>query len=267
MKPSASHTINVGGRLLDLSTPAVMGILNATPDSFFSGSRAQTEIDIARRANEIVEQGGAIIDVGAYSTRPGASEVAQEEEMRRLRTALHIVRREHPDAVVSVDTFRSDVARMCAEEYGVNMINDVSELADPAMAPTVARLGIPYILMSVRPTLREVLMSLSAKVQQLRDCGAKDIIIDPGFGFGKTLEQNHLLLNELEKLHALGLPLLAGMSRKSMIYKRLGCTPAESLNGTTALNAIALMKGASILRVHDVKEAVEIVKLVNSSTC
>lgn len=261
MQRPLPYTINVHGRLLDLSVPRVMGILNATPDSFFSDSRMQTEREIAERTTEIVEQGGDIIDVGAYSTRPGASEVPVEEEMARLRVALQVIRREQPDAILSVDTFRADVARMCVEEYGVSIINDVSEMTDEAMARTVARLGVPYILMSVQPTLREMLIGLAGKVQQLRNQGAKDIIIDPGFGFGKTLDQNYQLMYELEKFHVLGLPLLVGISRKSMIYKRLNCTPAEALNGTTVLNTIALTKGASILRVHDVREAVETVAL------
>lgn len=261
MQRPLPYTINVHGRLLDLSVPRVMGILNATPDSFFSDSRMQTEREIAERTTEIVEQGGDIIDVGAYSTRPGATDVPVEEEMARLRFALQVIRREQPDAILSVDTFRADVARMCVEEYGVGIINDVSEMTDEAMARTVARLGVPYILMSVQPTLRETLIGLADKVQQLRNQGAKDIIIDPGFGFGKTLDQNYQLMYELEKLHVLGLPLLVGISRKSMIYKRLNCTPAEALNGTTVLNTIALTKGASILRVHDVREAVETVAL------
>jgi len=264
MQRPLPYTINVHGRLLDLSVPRVMGILNATPDSFFSDSRMQTEREIAERTTEIVEQGGDIIDVGAYSTRPGASEVPVEEEMARLQFALQVIRREHPDVVLSVDTFRADVARMCVEEYGVSIINDVSEMTDEAMARTVARLGVPYILMSVQPTLREMLIGLADKVQQLRNQGAKDIIIDPGFGFGKTLDQNYQLMYELEKLHVLGLPLLVGISRKSMIYKRLDCTPAEALNGTTVLNTIALTKGASILRVHDVREAVETIRLTLS---
>ena len=264
MQRPLSYTINVQGRLLELSVPRVMGILNATPDSFFSASRMHTEREIADRATEIVEQGGDIIDVGAYSTRPGAADVPVEEEMARLQFALQVIRREHPDVVLSVDTFRADVARMCVEEYGVGIINDVSEMVDEAMARTVARLGVPYILMSVQPTLREMLIGLADKVQQLRNQGAKDIIIDPGFGFGKTLDQNYQLMYELEKLQVLGLPLLVGISRKSMIYKRLNCTPTEALNGTTVLNTIALTKGASILRVHDVREAVEAVRLTLS---
>ncbi len=273
------YTINVHGRLMDLGEPQVMGILNVTPDSFYAGSRKQTEQEIAERANQIVSEGGTIIDVGAFSTRPGAAEVSEAEEMARLRFALGIVRRELPYAVLSVDTFRPDVARMAVEEYGADMINDVSEggltgivntpldrtdEVYPAMFRMVAQLRVPYILMSVQPTLREMLLGFSKKVQQLRDLGVKDIILDPGFGFGKTLEQNYQLMNELEKLSVMDLPLLVGISRKSMIYKLLGFTAEESLNGTTALNTIALMKGASILRVHDVREAVECVKIVKS---
>lgn len=261
---------------MDLSEPQVMGILNVTPDSFYAGSRKQTEREIAERANEIVEQGGTIIDVGAFSTRPGADEVSEAEEMERLRFALDVVRRELPYTVVSVDTFRPDVARMAVEEFGADIINDVSEGGLTGVANTpleqtdevyppifrmVAQLRVPYILMSVQPTLREMLLGFSKKVQQLRDLGVKDIILDPGFGFGKSQEQNYQLMSELEKLKVLELPLLVGVSRKSMIYKLLGCTANESLNGTTVFNTVALMKGASILRVHDVKETVECVKI------
>ena len=264
---------------MDLGEPKVMGILNATPDSFYAGSRKQTEQEIAERANQIISEGGAIIDVGAFSTRPGAAEVSEAEEMERLRFALGIVRRECPNAVVSVDTFRPDVARMAVEEFGANIINDVSEggltgivnqpldqtnEVYPAIFRMVSQLRVPYILMSVQPTLRDMLLNFSKKVQQLRDLGVKDIILDPGFGFGKTLEQNYQLMGELEKLSVMELPLLVGISRKSMIYKLLGLTPDESLNGTTVLNTIALMKGASILRVHDVKEAVECIRMVKS---
>lgn len=271
------YTINVRGRLMDLGEPQVMGILNVTPDSFYAGSRKQTEQEIVERANQIFSEGGTVIDVGAFSTRPGAAEVSETEEMERLRFALGIVRRELPDSVISVDTFRPDVARMAVEEFGADIINDVSEGGltgivntpldqtgeiYPAMFRMVAQLRVPYILMSVQPTLREMLLGFSKKVQQLRDLGVKDIILDPGFGFGKSLEQNYQLMSELEKLQVMELPLLVGISRKSMIYKLLEFTANEALNGTTALNAIALMKGASILRVHDVKEAVECVKII-----
>lgn len=269
------YTINVRGRLLDLSVPQVMGILNATPDSFFAGSRRQTETEIAARANEIVEQGGTIIDVGAFSTRPGADEVSEQEETERLRRALAIVRREQPDAVLSVDTYRPAVARMCVEEFGADIINDVSEGGitgivntpiheEQSMFETVARLRVAYILMSVKPDLYSMMKSFAAEVQQLRDLGMKDVILDPGFGFGKTLEQNYRIMDGMERLHELGLPLLVGISRKSMISRLLQTDASGALNGTTVLNTIALLKGASILRVHDVRECVEAVKIVSA---
>ena len=254
------YTINANGRLMDLSQPQVMGILNVTPDSFYEGSRMQTEREIAERANQIVAEGATMIDVGACSTRPGASEVSESEEMERLRFGLDVVRRELPYSVVSVDTFHSDIARMAVEEFGVNMINDISG-GNSDMFRMISRLRVPYILTSQHSSIREVLLTFAESVQHLRDLGAKDIILDPGFGFGKTLEQNYQILNELEKLCVMELPLLVGVSRKSMIFKALGCTPKESLNGTTVLNTTALMKGASILRVHDVKEAMECIKL------
>ena len=260
------YTINIHGRLMDLAKPLVMGILNVTPDSFYAGSRKQTEQEIVERARQIVTEGGAIIDVGAYSTRPGAQDVPESEEMERLRFGLGIVRRELPDSIVSVDTFRPDVARMAVEEFGADIVNDVSE-GGTAMFRMVSNLRVPYILMSQQPTMREMLLSFAENVQQLRDFGAKDIILDPGFGFGKTLEQNYQVMGELEKLLVMELPLLVGVSRKSMIFKLFGITPNESLNGTTALNTIALMKGASILRVHDVREAVECCKIVGQLNC
>ena len=257
------YTLNIGGRLMDLSEPQVMGILNVTPDSFYAGSRVQTEREIAERANQIVSEGGAVIDVGAYSTRPGASEVSESEEMDRLRFGFDIISRELPYSVISVDTFRPDVARMAVEEFGAGIVNDVSE-GGADMFRMVSRLRVPYILMSVQPTIHQMLLCFSKEVQQLRDYGVKDIILDPGFGFGKTLEQNYQVMNELERLQVMDLPLLIGVSRKSMIYKKLDCTPNESLNGTAVLNTVALMKGASILRVHDVREAVDAVKLLKS---
>ena len=255
------YTLNVHGQLLDLSRPLVMGILNATPDSFYADSRQQTEEDIASCCAQMLSDGAAIIDVGGCSTRPGGEVASEAEEMKRLRTALAVVRREHPKAVISVDTFRPDVARMAVEEFGADIINDVNG-GEPEMFRMVTRLRVPYILMSLQPTMRDMLLSFAEKVQQLRDMGANDLILDPGFGFGKTLEQNYEIMNELEKLQVMELPLLVGISRKSMIYRSFGCTPQEALNGTTALNTIALMKGASILRVHDVKEAMECVKIV-----
>ena len=273
IKP-VEYTINVRGRLVDLSQPKVMGILNVTPDSFYSGSRKQTEQEIAARANQIVEEGGAFIDVGAFSTRPGATEVDEAEEARRLKWALGIVRREQPDVPLSVDTYRPSVARRCIEEWGADIINDVSEggltgiVNTPihesgSMFELAGELKVPYILMSVKPTLREMLLAFASEVQQLRDLGAKDIILDPGYGFGKTLEQNYQIMAEAERLLVLELPVLAGISRKSMIYKLTGGTPETSLCGTVALNTVSLMKGAGILRVHDVKEAVDTVRMVS----
>lgn len=270
------YTIQVKGRLVSLREPQVMGILNCTPDSSFAGSRVQTEESIARRANQIIEEGGTMIDVGGFSTRPGGVEVPEEEEIRRLRFALPIVRREQPEAILSVDTYRPNVARMVVEEMGADIINDVSEggitgVVDtpleqttdeyPAIFRTVAALGVPYILMSVKPTIHDMLLAMAREVQQLRDLGQKDIILDPGFGFGKTQEQNYDVLREMNRLSTLGLPILAGMSRKRMIFQPLGTNPDGSLNGTTVVNTLALMNGASILRVHDVKAAAEAVRL------
>ena len=278
MKALQSKYINVNGFLLDLSSPCVMGILNVTPDSFYAGSRMQTEIDITHRIEQIVGEGAGIIDVGAYSSRPNAENVSPAEEMERLRMGLGILRKVRPDAVVSVDTFRADVARMCGEEYGVAIINDIAAgEMDGDMFRTVADLNVPYIMMHMQGTpqnmqqnphydnlLKEVFMYFARKVQQLRDLGVKDIILDPGFGFGKTVEHNYELLAHLEEFRIFELPLLAGVSRKSMIYRLLGTTPQEALNGTTVLDTICLLKGADILRVHDVREAVETVKIVEA---
>ena len=275
MKPVSPIYINVKGRLLDLATPQVMGILNVTPDSFYSGSRMQTEEDIAARARQIIDEGASIIDIGAYSSRPNAEHISAEEEMRRLRTGLEILNRNHPDAIVSVDTFRADVAEQCVKEYGVAIINDIAAgEMDDRMFHTVAGLGVPYIMMHMQGIpqsmqkephydnlIKEVFLYFARKVQQLRDLGAKDIILDPGFGFGKTLEHNYELMAHLEEFSIFELPLLVGVSRKSMIYKLLGGTPQDSLNGTTILDTVALMKGAHILRVHDVREEVEAVRI------
>ena len=268
--------INVNGRLMDLSKPQVMGILNVTPDSFYAGSRMETEKDIINRLHQITSEGASILDIGAYSSRPDAEHISAEEEMNRLRTGLDLVRKHQPEAVVSVDTFRADVAKMCVEEYGVAIINDISAgHMDPAMFETIAKLSVPYIMMHMQGTpqdmqmnphydhlLKEVFLYFAERVQKLRDLGVKDIIIDPGFGFGKTLEHNYELMNHLDEFQLFELPLLVGISRKSMIYKLLGTTPEEALNGTTVLNTLALMKGANILRVHDVKAAKEAVTLV-----
>lgn len=269
-------SLNVNGRLLDLSTPQVMGILNVTPDSFYAGSRSRTEAEIAARACQILDEGASIIDIGAYSSRPNAEHISPEEEMQRLRTGLEILNRNHPDAIISVDTFRAEVARQCVEEYGAAIINDISAgEMDEQMFPTVARLNVPYIMMHMQGTpqnmqkephyenlLKEVFMYFARKVRQLRDLGMKDIILDPGFGFGKTLEHNYELMAHLEEFGIFELPLLVGVSRKSMIYRLFGATSQEALNGTTVLDTVALMKGADILRVHDVREAVEAVRLI-----
>lgn len=257
------YTINIRGRLLDLSRPIVMGILNATPDSFFADSKVQTEKEIFNRANSIITEGAKIIDVGACSTRPGGEVASEEEEMRRLEIALPIIRKAQPDAIISIDTFRASVARRCVEDFGADIINDVEEGKDPDMFATVAELGVPYILMSTAPNLHDMLIRFADKLQRLRELRQKDIIIDPGFGFGKTMDENYTLLNEMERLQVLELPILVGISRKRMIHKLLGITPAESLNGTTVLNTIALSKGASILRVHDIRAAIEAMIIYN----
>ena len=261
---------------MDLGEPQVMGILNVTPDSFYSASRKNTEQEVVERVQAILAEGGSMIDIGAYSSRPGADDVSAGEEMARLRGGLKILRSIAPDAVVSVDTFRADVAKMCVEEYGVQIINDISggEL-DERMFETVAELGVPYILMHMKgdpqtmqngphydDLLAEMLRYFGTKVQQLHELGVKDIILDPGFGFAKTLEHNYELMNRMQDLRVLELPMLVGISRKSMIYRLLGTSPEEALNGTSVLNTLALLKGASILRVHDVKEAVEVVRIV-----
>ena len=274
MKSTSPIYINVKGQLLDLSIPQVMGILNVTPDSFYAGSRMQTEEDIAARARQIIDEGAAIIDIGAYSSRPNAEHISAEEEMNRLRTGLEILNRNHPEAIISVD--RADVAAQCVNEYGVAIINDIAAgEMDDRMFQTVAGLGVPYIMMHMQGTpqnmqkephydnlIKDVFLYFARKVQQLRDLGVKDIILDPGFGFGKTLEHNYELMAHLEEFRIFELPLLVGVSRKSMIYKLLGGTPQDSLNGTTILDTVALMKGAHILRVHDVREAVEAVRIV-----
>ena len=264
------YTLNCNGHLLDLHTPLVMGILNVTPDSFYAGSRTMSEQQIIERTRQILQEGGSIIDVGACSTRPGSEPVSQEEEMERLRFALGLIRKEAPDAVVSVDTFRPDVARMVVEEYGADIINDVGNCqlsivnSQSTMFRMVSRLHVPYILMSQEATMRDMLLRFARDVDELRSYGQKDIILDPGFGFGKTLEQNYAVASQLEQLQILQLPILVGFSRKSMIYRLLDTQPEQALNGTSVLNTVSLTKGASILRVHDVREAVECVGIVES---
>lgn len=269
-----SKTINISGRLVSLDEPQVMGILNVTPDSFFAESRCGSDEEVRQRVCSIRNEGASMIDIGAYSSRPGADDVSQDEELRRLLPAIRIVREEWPDAIVSVDTFRSAVARR-AIEAGADIINDISggEM-DADMFGTVAELQVPYILMHMQGTpqnmqqkphydnlMCEVFRSLGERVEILHELGVADIILDPGFGFGKTLQQNYEMMSRLSEFGLLDCPLLVGISRKSMIYRLLDITPGQSLNGTTVLNTIALMNGASILRVHDVREAVETVKI------
>lgn len=266
-----THTLNLRGRLLELREPQIMGILNVTPDSFYSDSRTPDEAHITERVRQMMDEGADMIDIGGYSSRPGADDVTPEEEMDRLRRGLRIVRKLYPEVPVSVDTFRADVARMCIEEEGADIINDISGgMMDRQMFRTVARLGVPYILMHMQGTpdtmqvaphydnlRREVMLYFAERIDRLCQMGAKDIIVDPGFGFGKTLEHNYELMNHLEDFAVFNLPLLVGISRKSMIHKLTGGTPQTSLNGTTVLNTISLVKGAHILRVHDVKAAAE----------
>lgn len=267
--------VNVNGSLVDLNEPKVMAILNVTPDSFFSSSRYMSEEGILRRVGDFIDGGADIIDVGACSTRPGIELVSEEEELVRLRMSLHLIRKRWPEVTLSVDTFRSNVVRCVVNDFNVNIINDISggEM-DPDMFNAVSELRVPYILMHMQGTpetmqvnphyddlFKDICMYFSAKIEKLRTAGVNDIIIDPGFGFGKTLEDNYQLMRRLPDLSVFDLPILVGISRKSMIYRCLGLAPEESLNGTSVLNTISLMNGASILRVHDVREAKECVRL------
>ena len=287
MQTASTYSLNIGGKLLELAEPQVMGILNVTPDSFYADSRQQTEQDIAERAMQIVREGASIIDVGACSTRPGAQLVGEEEELERLCTALRIVRQVEPDALLSVDTFRANVVDRIANDFGPFIVNDVSGGTDPGMFPLVARLGLPYILthnpspsvsyasiqspfvsydaiqwQSTPPILPSLLHYLSERIDRLLELGQKDIILDPGFGFGKTLQENYQLLAQLDVLHTFGLPLLVGVSRKSMVYRLLDITPEGALNGTTVLHTLSLERGAKILRVHDVGAAIQVIKIM-----
>ena len=273
------YNLTLRGSIVNINEPWVMGILNLTPDSFYSDSRCNESTMIEQRVNQIITEGAKIIDIGGYSSRPGANDITPDEEYSRLATGLDIIKRIAPNAIISVDTFRADVARRCVNNWGVDIINDISGgNLDAEMFGTVASLGVPYILMHMRGTpstmqqftqyndaTLDVINDLSQKVSILKEKGVKDIIIDPGFGFSKTLEQNYTLLNNLEKFHSLNAPLLVGVSRKSMIYNTLGGSPDTALNGTTVINTLAIAKGAHILRVHDVKEAVEAVKLTTKT--
>lgn len=269
--------INTGGRLLDLDIPRVMGILNITPDSFYKGSRYITDKEILKAAAGMLEEGADILDIGGYSSRPGAKDISPEEESNRVLKAIKLITGEFPEAIISIDTFRADIAREAVVECGAHMINDISGGdADNNMFLTVEKLKVPYILMHMRGDPRtmvnntayedivtDILKWFGERIFKLKSAGLKDIIIDPGFGFGKTIEQNFELLRKLGDFSITGLPLLAGISRKSMIWKTLNINADEALNGTTALNAIALFNGADILRVHDVKEAVQAVRLID----
>ena len=277
MKATAPKYINIKGKLFDLSQPCVMGIVNVTPDSFFDGSRAQTENEIITRIQTLIDQGTAIIDLGAYSSRPGADDISADEEMARLRTGLELLRRHFPEVPVSIDTFRADVAERCIVDYGADIINDISGgEGDARMFETVARLQVPYVLMHMQGTpqtmqaapsytnfIEEVFVYFAKRIDQLRQLGARDIILAPGFGFGKTLSHNYELMAHLQEFSMFDLPLLVGVSRKSMIYRLLDNTPQEALNGSTVLHTVALTKGANILRVHDAREASECIRIVN----
>jgi dihydropteroate synthase len=272
---AVKNTINCRGIVLDFTIPRIMGILNITPDSFFDGGRYLHEPEIVKRASTILSEGADIIDVGAYSSRPGASDVSTEEEVSRLGLALKAIRREFPNAILSVDTFRAETARYAVKEFGVNMINDISAgLLDSELLPVVGTLKVPYVLMHMKGTpadmqrnpsyhdiTRELLDFFARRIEAAALAGINDILIDPGFGFGKTLEDNFKVLHELRLFEMLGYPLMVGLSRKSMIYKSLQITPQEALNGTTILHTLALNNGAKLLRVHDVKEAAETVSL------
>lgn len=269
--------MNLRGRLVEIDRPWVMGIVNVTPDSFYSGSRATDELTLVDRVRQLIAEGGDVLDIGACSTRPGSQSVDAQGEMERLQWALNIIRREAPGVILSVDTYRADVARRCVEDWGVDIINDISGgTLDDTMFNTVAQLHVPYVLMHMRGTpdkmssltdydnvTADVLEWMARRIDDMRQMGVADIIADPGFGFAKTVEQNYELLARLEAFHALNAPLLVGVSRKRMIYTPLDCTADEALNGTTIVNTLALERGAHILRVHDVRAAVEAVKLVS----
>jgi dihydropteroate synthase len=274
-----SFSINCRGRLIDLSDPVVMGIINITPDSFYMGSRFQTTDDVLKRVEQIIEEGGRVIDVGGYSSRPGAHHISVEEEEQRLLPVLSAIRKHWPDVLISLDTFRAAIAEKAVLDYEVDIINDISGGSmDSSMFETIGRLNVPYVLMHMKNTpvdmqnnphyldvTKEVMLSLAEKINQLQSVGVSDIIVDPGFGFAKTTDHNYQLLRDLEQFRLFELPLLVGFSRKSMISRYLGVDVREALNGTTVLNTLSLIKGANILRVHDVKEAVECVKLVSKT--
>lgn len=269
--------LKLNNRLIDLTTPVVMGIVNVTPDSFYKGNRITSDKTLLNVTEKMLAEGAAIIDIGGYSTRPSAELVSQDEEIRRVSTAMELILKKFPDTIISVDTFRSSVARHASKNFRVAMINDISGgNLDDLMFDTVASEGLAYVLMHTRGTpqtmqsltqyndvVSEVLLYLEKKIMQLRLLGVNDIVVDPGFGFAKTLEQNYILLKKLSYFKELNTPILAGVSRKSMLYKLLDVTPEESLNATTAANMLALIGGANILRVHDVREAMQTIKIFN----
>lgn len=273
---SKKLSLNCHGRLIDISTPKVFGILNVTPDSFYDGGRYQTEKDILEKTAKMVEEGADFIDVGAYSSRPGAENISEKEELKRLDYALNLVRSNFSDIFISVDTFRAEVAKQVVRNFKVDIINDISAgVKEEKMFETIADMTVPYVMMhmqgspetmhlnpSYENVTKEVIFFFSQRLQLAKSFGIKDIIIDPGFGFGKNITHNYQVLNELDVFKIFGLPVLVGLSRKSLIYKTLKITPEEALNGSTVLNTIALMKGADFLRVHDVKQAKEAIKLV-----
>lgn len=274
--PFKPYSLNLRGRLVNIDRPWVMGIINITPDSFYGGSRATDEMTLTAKVRQMLSEGADVLDVGACSTRPGSEQVSAQGEMERLQWALDIIRRVAPDAIVSVDTYRADVARHCVEQWGVDIINDISGgTIDEAMFATVAELKVPYVLMHMRGTpdtmatltdyndvAADVLEWMARRIDELRQMGVSDVIADPGFGFAKTMEQNYRLLHCLDAFHVLHAPLLVGVSRKRMIYTPLECSAVEALNGTTVVNTMALERGAHFLRVHDVKPAVEAVKII-----
>jgi dihydropteroate synthase len=273
---SRKRTLNIRGELFTLNEPKVMGVLNITPDSFYNGGKYNNEKEIISQVENFFSEGAAFVDIGAYSSRPGAVRISEEEELNRLVPVINILRRRFPDSIFSVDTFRSEIARKMVNDYGVDMINDISAgNMDPKMFDVIAELNVPYIIMHMQGTpqtmqdnpqyenvTKDILTFFAGKIQMLKLMGVNDVIIDPGFGFGKTINHNYELLIHLDDFKIFGLPILAGVSRKSMIWKLLGNSPKDALNGTIVLNTVALLKGADIIRVHDVKEAVEIIKIV-----
>jgi len=275
--PDKPRYINAGGKLIDLSVPRIMGIINVTPDSFFRGSRYQSQEEIIGAAAGMIRDGADIIDVGGYSSRPGAEDISAETEKERVLAAIRLIKKEFPEAVISVDTFRADIAREAVIDCGASIINDVTGgEGDRGMFDMIEKLNVPYVLMHMQGTPRtmqvkpeygnvvaDILKWLGERIYRLRSAGVKDIIVDPGLGFGKTIEHNFEILRCLGDFRIAGMPVLVGVSRKSMIWKTLGISPDESLNGTTVLNTVALLNGADIIRVHDVKQAAEAVRLVS----